>query len=124
MLVRKLLIVPLLLGLGAFACEPNCESMCDKAQDEGCKNYDHGACVHLCTDVEDMKDDTDRCSEEWDAYFECVMNASDICDIADEQNDSSKCDGDRQDWNECVFDFCENHTSRDYCTGTVPPPVP
>ncbi len=112
-----------LLGLVSFVsvtalvgCGPSCEGLCDQAQDEECKNFDHDDCVHDCVTVEDFQEDTDKCDDEWDELLSCINDLSDICKYADAQDDSDKCSSEAKDFKECAIEYCEDHSSRDYCS--------
>jgi hypothetical protein len=112
-----LAVVPFLCVTALVGCKPSCEGMCDDAQEEDCKNADHDSCIQLCAMAEDMKDDTDKCSSEFDDLVSCMNDADDICDVY-ETNDEGKlkkCNSEVSDYTECLGDYCADHDSRDYC---------
>lgn len=117
---RLLLVVPFVCFTALLGCGSKCESLCDEAMDEDCKDqFDHGSCVALCVRAEDMKDDTDECSKEFDALMDCASDAEDICDVwdLDDEGKLKKCNTKFNDYAECFTDYCADHDKRDYCGG-------
>jgi hypothetical protein len=116
---RLLLVVPFLCFTSLLGCSGDCESMCDKAQDEDCKGAaDHDYCIGVCTAADDMKEDTDKCSSEFDDLVSCANDADDICDVFETDSDTykrKKCNSELEDYVDCLTDYCKDHESRDYC---------
>jgi len=115
---QLLAVVPFLCLTALVGCKPSCESLCDKAQDEDCKDFDHDDCIHGCVTVEDMQEDTDKCDDEWDDYLSCVNDQDDICktrEIDEDTNKYKKCNSEIEDFSKCITEYCEDHSSRDYC---------
>jgi len=113
---RLLLVVPFVFA-AVVGCSPKCESLCDDYQDEDCKDFDHDACIGQCAAAEDMKDDTDKCSNEWDDLMSCIGDQDDICKTNELDDDGKfkKCNSEFNDYGECMADYCADHESRDYC---------
>ena len=117
---KLLLVVPFLCFTALIGCKPSCESLCDDAKEEDCKDLDHDECVHQCITVEDMQKDTDKCDEEYDSLLSCINDQSDICKAfepdADDPTKIDKCNSEWVDMNKCVKEYCDDHDSRDYCS--------
>jgi len=115
---QLLAVVPFLCFTALVGCKPSCEGLCDDARDEDCKNSDHDGCIQLCTMADDMKDDTDKCSSEFDDLISCVGEQDDVCDFYETDSDTGKrkkCNSELTDYAECVVEYCGDHESRDYC---------
>jgi len=112
-----MLVVPFSLAV-LVGCGPTCEGMCDQAKEDDCKNADHDGCIQLCTMADDMKEDTDKCSSEFDDLVSCFNDADDICDAfeTDDEGKLKKCNSEVKDYTECFAEYCADHDSRDYCS--------
>ena len=116
---NKLLAVVPFAFIALVGCKPSCEGMCDKMQDEDCKDFDHDSCMHLCIMVEDMQEDTDKCDDEYDALISCYNDQDDICKTQefDDDGELKKCKSESKDFVTCMSDYCADHDSSDYCKG-------
>lgn len=106
----------------AVACGSDCYDLCEDQQDEGCKNFDHGSCVHGCVDQEDFFEETDECENDYDKVLDCVTDLDDICDAVPEAAtptnptpDEPECADEVADYTECVLDYCADHPNKDWC---------
>jgi len=108
-----LLALPLTL-----ACGSDCYDLCDDAYEEGCSDFDHGACVKGCVDQEDFSDETDECDDVFEKFIDCVSDEDNICDTLydpDHPTDEPKCNDEAIDYAECAADYCADHASKDWC---------
>jgi len=116
-----MLVVAALSFTSLVGCGNKCEKMCDDMQSEDCKDFDHDACMHTCIAFEDMQQDTDKCDTEYDDLMSCINDQSDIGKTDEVDTDTGKlkkCNSESEDFYKCVSDYCDDHTSRDYCKPT------
>jgi len=114
---QLLAVVPFVFVV-LVGCKPSCESLCDKMQDEDCKDFDHDSCIHGCVSYEDMQEDTDKCDDDYQALLDCINDQDDICKTNEFDSDTGKlkkCQSETEDFGKCYADYCDDHDSRDYC---------
>jgi hypothetical protein len=106
----------------AIACGSDCYDICEDMQDEGCNDFDHGECVHLCVDQEDFFDETDKCESDYDKVLDCMTDLDDICDAVPDPKhpDEEDCKDEVDEYKECVMDYCAEHMNKDWCKVTPP----
>ena len=100
-----------------------CQSVCDKGQAATCdqadmSNFDHGKCVGGCTNIGDMKKDTDDCYAEASDMVNCVNKLSDICLAFELDTTTAKrkaCSDEFDTYRSCVMGYCTDHSGADYC---------
>lgn len=103
----------------AIACGSDCYDLCDDMQDEGCNDFDHGSCVHLCTDEEDFVEENDKCEAKFDEWVDCVADLDDVCDSLydpDKPDREEECRDESDDYFDCKNDYCIDHPNKDWCT--------
>jgi hypothetical protein len=103
----------------AIACGSDCYDLCDDMQDEGCNDFDHGACVHGCVDYDDFVEETDKCEDKYDEVLDCVSDLDDICEALydpDKPTEEPECNDEVTDYAECLTDYCTDHPNKDWCT--------
>ena len=94
-----------------------CESICEKIQNEGCTDFDHGACVKDCVDAEDFMEETTQCEADFRAFLSCVESQSSAC-IAIPDPDapgSEACNDEAVEYGECLIDYCADNPAKDWC---------
>jgi len=119
---KSLMLVVTALSFSTLVgCKSKCESNCDAMQDSDCDDADHDGCLHLCIQQEDMEEDTDKCTSDWDALQDCMADQDDICKVleTETQDDGSvkfkKCNSEINDYADCYADYCKDHDKREYC---------
>jgi hypothetical protein len=105
----------------AVACGSDCYDLCDDALDEGCERFDHGDCVHGCTDAEDFFEEDDKCEDKFDEIVDCVADLDDVCDYASGPDPADttpeiECEDEVKEYVECYQGYCEDHPNKDWCT--------
>jgi hypothetical protein len=96
-----------------------CVTYCDDTQSAMCADIDHGACVGSCADLADMEKDTSQCAAEIDRLLDCIGGLGNVCDASVVDPDTGKlaaCNAESQDFAACFADYCQDHTSADYCS--------
>jgi len=119
MRLRQTLAVILLALPFAVACGTDCKDICDNAQDDGCKDFDHDECVHTCVSQDDFSNSSDLCDKTFDKLISCVADLDDVCDFASyylSDPTKLKCDDEYTDYRTCLADYCDKHTSKDWCS--------
>jgi hypothetical protein len=112
------LVVSALSFATLVGCKSKCESNCDEMSDKDCDNADHDDCLHLCIMEDDMEQDTDKCTQEFDDLMSCISDQSDICKVLETDTDTGKlkkCNSESEDYAKCFADYCADHDKRDYC---------
>jgi len=119
---KSLLLVVSVLSFGALVgCKSKCESNCADMQDKDCDDFDHDDCLHGCIQEQDMEEDTDKCTDDFDAFMSCISDQSDICKVLETETDDNgnvklkKCNSEYEDYSKCYADYCDDHDKRDYC---------
>jgi len=119
---KSLMLVVTALSFSTLVgCKSKCESNCEEMADADCDGYDHDECLHGCITVQDMEEDTDKCTDDFDALMDCVADQSDVCKAfeTETQDDGSikykKCNSEWEDYGKCYADYCDDHEKRDYC---------
>lgn len=133
------IFIPALSVAALSGCKPSCMGLCDDARDADCATtatqtingvevpkslFDHGDCVAMCQEQEDMEDDdVTSCKTEFDTLIDCTNSQDNICNvwqIDDIDTDTGayhikKCNSQIEDYASCLEDYCADHTKRDYC---------
>jgi hypothetical protein len=111
----------------AIACGSDCYDLCDDALDEACVRFDHGDCVHNCTDAEDFFEENDKCEDKYDELIDCAADLDDICDYHSgpdpkDETPDVECEEEAEEYAECFNRYCEDNPKRDWCTEWAPGP--
>jgi len=100
------------------ASRADCEGVCGKLEAADCTGFDHDSCIGGCASFADMQKDTSTCDLALAALIDCYNGLTDICLTNTLDPDTGKylaCNAEAEDFARCYSDYCQDHTSADYC---------
>lgn len=104
--MTKAFILICVINLGLPACGgKDCEQLCTEAQAGDCTSID-GNCGSFCAALDDVDGDA-GCTDERDAYEDCLNSDDAVCDAS--------CGGAESALSSCITAYCIGHAGDPSC---------